>query len=225
MFYESYLLSLKGNLATVSKAVKSGVALSRLEEFDYLFKKELLIVEGLKDKRRFLNKVVSSITNPDYRLARFYAESFSSIMRTIQDGYTVKGIAKQFKSFTRNANMNYICSVPLKVDVADLSGKITVTFYTKGNKEDYIIDSMQEYVRVAFCLVSTLGSIDELDNGYRKWFHSYLSNELVKVDKGYDAEPFIEKKTVAKDLKSFMLDNAKERSFATDGGKVIYLSK
>lgn len=225
MFYENYLLSLKGNIVSVSKAVRGGVVLSRLEEFDYLFKKELMIVEGIKDKRNLLNKVINNVTNSDYRLAHFYAEAFSSIMNTINNGYTVKGISKQFKSFTRNASAKYICSVPLKVNVTDLNGKITVTFYTKGNQEDYIINNMQEYVRVAFCLVSTLGSLDEEDNGYRKWFHSYLTNELVKVDKGYNAEPFVEKSSVAKDLKSYMFDNIKDRSFKTDGGKVIYLSK
>ena len=223
MFYENYLVSLKGNIVSVSKAVRGGVVLTRLEEFDYLFKKELMIVEGIKNKRNILNKVINNVTNSDYRLAHFYAEAFSSIMNTIKNGYTVKGIEKQLKYFTKQASSKYICSVPLKVEVSDLNGKITVSFISKGNKEDYTISNIQEYVRVAFCLVSTLGSIDEQDNGYREWFHSYLTKELVKVDKGYEAEPFVEKDSIAKDLKSYIYADIREKS--VKNGKVIYLAK
>ena len=225
MFYENYLKSLRGNISSVSKAVRGGVVLTRLEEFDYLFKKELLIVEGIRNKRPVLNKVIRNITSSDYRLAHFYAEAFSSIINTIRDGYSVKGIEKQFKYFTKQATSKYICSVNLKVNVKDLNGKITVSFSTKTNNEDYVISNMQEYIRVAFCLVSTLGSLDETDNGFREWFHSYLSNELVKVDKGYNAEPFIERDRIAKDLKSYINSDKKNRSFKSSDSKIIYLAK
>lgn len=225
MNYENYLLSLRENISTVSKAVRSGVVLTRLEQFDFLFKKELSIIEGIRSKRTILNKVYNNITSIDYRLANFYAEGFSKVLKTIEEGYTVKGVSKQFKSFVRNATSKYIYSHKIKVGVNDLNGKVSLTIEKADSKEVYDINNMNDYIKVSLYLLSMLGSSDEKDNGYREWFNSYLSKEFNRIDSELKAEAFIEKKNVAKDLRSYMYSDIKSNSFTTDEGKVVHIAK
>lgn len=226
MSYENYVSSLKKNIVEINRAVKGGTVLSRLENFDYLFKKELAIAEGVRSKRSLLNRIVNNVTDVDYRTANFYAEGFSSIMRTVRDGYSVKGISKQFKHFIRVANSKYICSSVVVALVSDLNGKITVKIGTEYSEEEtHEINNIGDYARVALHLLSLLGSLEEENNGYRDWFNTYLMKELTRVELGYEAEPFIERESVAIDLKSYMKGDIKNRSVKEGNGRVIHLAK
>lgn len=225
MFYETYLSSLKKNIVEVNRAVKGGVILSRLERFDYLFKKELASIEGLINRRNLLNRVVNSMSDCDYRMADFCAKGFRDIMETVKTGYTVKGVVKQYKSYIKMAESRYICTDTVIAHVTDLNGKITVTIATDSFEEVLHITSVEDYIKVSLRLLSILVSLEESDMGYREWFSHYLFNEFSKVEEGNPAEVFVEIKPIAKDLKSYMVGNIKEKSKSENNGKVVRLVK
>lgn len=224
-YYENYLSSLKKNLVEVSRAVKSGVTLSRLEYFDYLFKKELSIVEGLRSQRSLLNRVINTVSDSDYRLACFYAKGFSDIMKTVEAGYSVKGIKKQFNSYIKIAESRYICSATTIVRVKDLNGKITVIIANENFEKEFIINNIEDYIKTSLYLLSLLGSYDEDDNGCKEWVSTYLYKEFEKVATDRVAEVFIERESVAKDLKSYMVKNIKDKSIKSENGKVVHIVK
>lgn len=225
MFYEIYLASLKKNIAEINRAVKSGVILSRLERFDYLFKKELASIEGLINRRNLLNRVVNSMSDCDYRIADFCAKGFRDIMETAKTGYTVKGVSKQYKSYIKMAESRYICTDTVVAHVVDLNGKITVTIATDSFEEVLHISNIEDYIKVSLRLISILISLEESDMGYKEWFSKYLFNEFSKVEEGVESEVFIERKPIAKDLKSYMVKDIKEKSQSVSSGKVIRLVK
>lgn len=225
MNYENYLSNLKGNIVSVNKAVKEGVVLSRLEHFDYLFKKELMIAEGIRSQRRFLNKLINNATSIDYRLACFFANGFKEMFETIEKGYSVKGLEKQYKSMIRTAYAKYICSKLFKLNVTDINGRIKLELSLSGVKtEVFEIRSMEDYISFTIYLISLLGSYDEQSNGYKEWFGFYLPKEFNKIKNNVNPEPFIERKNVAKDLNSFVSSNLKKTCISDSKGKVIPIS-
>ena len=226
MNYENYVLSLKKNIMEINKAVKDGAILTRLEEFDYMFKKELAIAEGVRAKRSIVNRILNNISDVDYRTANFYAEGFSSIIKTANEGYTVKGISKQFKGFIKIANSKFICSARACAIVSDLNGKIIVKMGTEHTKAElFEISNTDDYIKTAIHLLSLLGSLEEDNDNYKTWFNEYLYNIWFSVANGCKAEPFVERKSVALDLKSYMIGTYKERSIASGDGKVVHLVK
>lgn len=225
MQYENYLNSLRRNLSEVSRAKKKGVQLSRLENFDFLFKKELARVEGLISKRGVLSKVVNSISDADYRLACFYANGISDIMDMVKSGYSVYGVKSQLKSFVKTAEAKYICRRGCRVEVSDLNGEILVTVSSYKSENTFCINDIYDYVKVALFTLSLVGSLDEEDGGYEAWFNTYLKGEFYKIAKGYSAEVYIEREKVAKDLKSYMLTDRVEKAEKKVNGRVIKLAK
>lgn len=224
-YYENYLSSLKKNLVGVSRAINGGVSLSRLEYFDFLFKKELSIVEGLRGKRSLLSRVLNSISDSDYRLACFYAKGLSDIMKTIETGYSVKEVKKQFNSFIRIAESRYICSATTIVRIKDLNGKITIIIANENSEKEFIISNIDDYIESALYILSLLGSYDEDDYGCKEWVRTYLYKEFNRILTGEEAEIFIERESVAKDLKSYMKQSIKDKSIKTEKGKVVHIAK
>lgn len=222
MDFQNYLFGLKKNISTVNKAVKGGSSLTRLERFDYLFKKELIILKGMRSKRTLLNRLVNNASNSDYRLACFYAMGFSGIMDTIENGYSVEGLRKQYTTIVKSARYNYICSKTFKVNISDRNGKIHVELTSDCfKKQEFEICSLKDYVSFSIYLVSLLGSLDEASSGFRKWFESYLAREFIKIEKGVSPKPFVEKDKVDKSFESSIIEN----DSAIDNKKVIYLNK
>ncbi|MGV3076358.1 hypothetical protein ACEE21_14840 [Clostridium baratii] len=225
MNYENYLSNLKGNVVAVSRAVKGGVVLSRLEHFDYLFKKELMIAEGMRSQRRLLNKLINNATSIDYRLARFFANGFKEMFETIEKGYSVKGLEKQYKSMIRTAYAKYICSKLFKINITDNNGIIRLELSLSGVRtETFEIKGMEDYISFSIYLLSLLGSYDEPDNGYKEWFGYYLPKEFNKIKNNVEPTPFIENKNVAKDLSSYISSSLNETCISKNEGKVIPIS-
>ena len=224
MFYENYLSNLKKNVMEVNRALKGGVVLTRLEHFDYLFKKELMIAEGIMSDKGFFKKIFNDATNIDYRLANFYARCFKEMFNTIKKGYSVSGLEKQYKSFIKVAHSKYICSKLFKVNITDNNGRIKVLLKTGSSKiEDFEIVNMQDYISFTVFLISLLGSYDEQNNGYKDWFNSYLAKEFRKINRGVNPKPFIEKVSVARDLHSYVSATVISENVVPTGGKVIPL--
>lgn len=225
MCYALYLNNLKKCTKEVNMAVRGGVILTRLENFDYLFKKELAIAEGIRAKRNFLYKLVNNVTEFDYRLACYYAQSFKDVMDTVENGYSVKGVTKQFKCFIKNAKSKYICTKNINVGIKDINGKITVTvFEGKVEKYTFVINDIEDYVKASLYLVSLLGSLEEVSEGYRVWFSEYLAKEYKKIVNDYIPEPYIEKERITKDLRSFVMKENKEKCISLEEGKLIHLN-
>lgn len=204
MNYKNYLLKLKSNISEVNKAVKDGVVLTRLENFDYLFKKELLSLKGLIHKRSMLNRIINNATKSDFRLALFYAKEFDDIVNVTEKGYSVKGIEKQFKSIIKYAYQKDICSSKFILKVSDINGKIKIDLRNSSDKYEFEICNIVDYVAVSIYIVSLLGSFDERDKNFKDWFMLYLTNEYSKVEDELIPEPFIEKVKIEKDLKTYM---------------------
>lgn len=222
MFYENYLSRLKGNVLSINSAIRGGVILSRLEYFDYLFKKELMIVEGLRNKRNFIDRIVNNSSSCDYRIACFYAQGLSDIMRVVENGYSVQGLKNQFKTMVRVAHSKYICSKNIKVLVSDINGKIHVEVPSVG--ESCVISNMEDYIAFSIFLLSLLGSYDERDNGFKEWFGTYLAKEFYKIIHNVAPVPFVERETVAKDLKSFISIKRKKVVVPRNKDNVVQLN-
>lgn len=200
MYYREYLQDVRFSLSKVNKALNDGVILSRLERFDYIFKKLLLEQEG-KIVLPIKNKLLG-IFDKDYAKAKFFAKSLSSIMKTYKKGYTVKGLEEQFKEFSKG--FHSLFGVDISVFVEDLNGVITVIM-CENFKDIHIMDitGMDSYINTAIGVVSFLGAYKEKDEGYKNWFSNYLEKTVNIIKNNSEVTPFIERFTVRKNLNDY----------------------
>lgn len=207
MDYKSYVKSLGGSIAQVVRAKNKGVILSRYENFDLLFKKELAISEFVRDEHNPVFNIYNNITNFDYRLARFYADAFSSLMYGVYKGYTFEGIVKEYKYLIKEAKKKSICSGKFKVISGNKNNVYNIKILNKDlfNME-YSIGNTLDLVSSSLSLISLLGSLDEEDDDFREWLGGYLYKVFDDINNNLEATPYIEKETTLKSLKSYFLD-------------------
>lgn len=229
MSYAKYLEGLKSSLVLVSRAKKSGVVLSRFEEFDNMFKKELAICEGLRRDHKLAFKLVSNINNVDFRVACLYAEAFSSVVDLVKDGYFFADVIGMFKDAYYTAKSKYIYAGKLSIDAKDKNSVLTIEVKSKkGYHKEYSVNTPEDMVVSFLSFVSYLGSCDEETREGESWFEEYLIIELNKIINGYKATPYVDEKKIV-GFKSYLDGNNIETDEAKDEirvekGKVLHLA-
>ena len=201
MKYEVYEKSLIGCIREVNYAVKKGLVLTRLENFDYLFKRELAIIGGARLRGNFIQKAVKHLLDSDYRLAKFYAKGFREIVKIHEEGYSFSKVRVQLKNLIKEAKSNHIYSGGMKLTVSDKNGVISVDISkVMDDKVSFLIKNTEDYINTYMFIVSEIGCFDETSPSYRKWFKNYLETELLKVIFGGKAEVFVESQRVVEDF-------------------------
>lgn len=221
MYFEKYVKSSNKNISQVRDALNNGVTLSRAERFDFLFKKELCTLLGIRKGQGFIKKKLMNMVDLDYRLASFYANGLLETLETLNKGYTVKGIKSQLKSYIRKAEKSYICTTKVSVNISDCNGEVLVQVSAGNEVENFTVKNKKDYIQTSLTLISLLGSIDEKNMGYRNWFSRYLFLEFNKIETGKVASIYIETKQVNKSLGDFVkVDNSDKKQ-----SKVIRIAK
>lgn len=210
MNYKKYVSSLKKNIVVVRKGLNEGVLLTKLEDFDYEFKKSLATLEGVTGKGSFLRKLIDNISDIDCRIANFYAEGLHSVMKLANEGYSMEKVSKQFKKFISTASNRFICSETVVSIVYDINSKIIVKIGCDYESKKVELNGVDDYISIAIYLLSLLGSLEESNKYYKEWLNSYLSKELDNIYKGIEAEPFIEDVPVALDLNTYLRGTGKK---------------
>lgn len=223
MNYRKYLKGISKSIHYVVDAKKNNVALSRYENFDYMFKKELAICEGIRKDRNLFARMIDSVRDLDYRLACFYAEAFSDIVDILVEGYSYDYIAWLFSELYHDAKTKGIYGKNLNIDIDDYCNEYTVEI-SKGNEElfSYSITNISECVGALLEFVQDLGSMGESSEDSKKWFGNYLSGELSRVLKNQEAEPYIENKNVVVNLKEYSKSSTKIKKIDSKGNIIQF---
>ena len=182
MKFEKYFDGLYSCLVEVSKARKQGVVLSRRCKFDYLFKKELAILTGRRNDTTLRYKFVMNMKSIDYRIAKFYAESFYRVYEFMEEGYSNSELEDFIYEIVSVARRKGFFPQRLNVTCVDKNSKFYVVVKNnKGDKEQFIVDSQLSMVECLLSLVAFLGSLYEEDIADKKWLNKYLFKVMYDI--------------------------------------------
>lgn len=210
MSYKKYLSGLKDSLVIFRKANRVGANLSRYEAFDYMFKTELAVSEGMKKDVPFFKKKMMFIESVDYRIACFYAMFFSRLMN-MKKGYSFKTVKSLFKDILNYARNNCICSEKFNIEFKDCNNELITTVYSKGSYYDYEISCYNDLVSSVLDLVSLLGSMDEKLDFNMDWFNGYLYKVYDCVCSGESAKPYVDSESFSITFKKFISEDVKTK--------------
>lgn len=182
MKFEKYFSGLYPCLVEVSRVRKQGVMLSRRGMFDYLFKKELAILTGQRKDTTLRYKFVMNMKNIDYRIAKFYADSFYRLYEFIEEGYNNYDLEDFIYEIVRTARRKGFFPQKLDVTCVDKNSKFYVVIKNnKGDKETFVVDSVLSMAECVLSLVSFLGSLYEEDLDDRRWLNKYLFKVMYDI--------------------------------------------
>lgn len=189
MFYERYLNGIKNNLKYYKKLGKEDIELSRFEEFDKMFKTELLEIEGIKSKTSFIKKKIYSIGDIDYRVACFYAKFLSEII-DMSDTYSFARTKFKVYQIARYAYVNGICRYKYSLEFKDSKNVLYVKLVGEEDTISFSIENSDDFVWVMLSLVAELGSGDEKSDVDRKLMYDYLLDVCEDIVDGNIATPY-----------------------------------
>lgn len=208
-----YVGSLKGCIVKYNEAKKNGVVLSRLENFDYMFKRELASEMGIRQRDGGLSRLVRTVQDVDYRVACFYASVMSDLCDIQENGYSFELVSNLFKYYAKYAHSKSICRKKFYVIGEDSNNLYEITI-SDGIKDifTFTISNKSECISALIAFTSMLGSKDEKESDEREWFERYLDKEFRKYPMGQEATPYVEGKKVVRNLKSYMAKPKKAKA-------------
>lgn len=207
MSYEKYLNSIEGCIYDYRNAKRSGVVFSRFEKFDYLFKKELLVEEGVLKDAPFLRKRKLFIKSVDYRVACFYAKFFSDVM-FLENNYSFGNIRMVVRDIVKYAYNNCICLDKFKVLFTDKNSVLYIGLIGKNSEFALSIKGKDDVARCLLDIISILGSEDEREDVGRLWLRSYLNKEYEAVKSGGNSSMYVEGDRKLSSLNDFVNKDA-----------------
>lgn len=226
MNYKKYLEGLKSSISTFVKAKNNGVVLTKREEFDLMFKKELAIAEGMKKNHKPVYKFLNTVNSVDFRIAGLYAYVLSRVMYLEEEGYSVKDIMLLFKDICKIARSKYIYSEKLKVSYDDSNSEFKIVVDFKNDEFfDFPINTKDEVINSLLSFASYVCSEEENDTSYKRFLNTYLFDVLYEINKGNRAVPLVDRDTKVKVFKNFIKgEKPNNRSAKEEHSKVIKIA-
>ena len=224
MFYSKYLSGLLRSISTVNKARELGVAFTRHEKFDNMFKRELAIREGLVNRRYLLFDSFDYVVDIDYRVACFYAKYFNKIMKLYHKGFSFKEAHKLLKSMCKEATKDYIVDDIVSISSGVEEGSLYVAVCSYDIDMSFTIDDENDFVKHSVSLLSLLGAVEENTDAQVKWFSSYLVKELDKINRGVKAEPYVNRRKSVCYFRDYV-DSLKDDASSEKGELTVFYKK
>lgn len=215
MDYKLYLSGLKNSIRYVNRAVKSGVTLSRRENFDFMFKKSLAVAEGMRKPDSFLGSKIKSFQNIDYSIARFMSDYLSEAMDYVEEGYSFKDLKYFFKCMISDINGLGIGEDRYRVFFDDVNNVMEVCIYCHKYEYTVNVSGVDSFISNFSELVSVLVKCDD------EWIKEYLIKELTKIREGMVCKQYVEKEKVIKDLRTYSLTDRKQKVVVESSSNVI----
>lgn len=217
MSYSKYLRGLMSSISAVGRAERNGVVLTRREKFDNLFKRELVVFEGIRGRKHPVVDSVSYVTNIDYRLANFYAKYFSKIMQMVSSGYSFKGVESLFKDMCSEAKRNYIIKSKVYLSFSDMFNTLTVSLHSSSVEDSMEISDKSDFVSSALFLLSFLGSCDEKGMD-AEWFEDYLFDVYSSILRNERARPYLDREVEICRLEEYFISGDKGKNGGNEDG-------
>lgn len=217
MSYSKYLRGLMSSISAVSRAERSGVVLTRHEKFDNLFKRELVVYEGLRARKHPVVDKISYMTNIDYRLANFYAKYFNKIMQMVSSGYSFKGVETLFKDMCSEAKRNYIIKSRVYLSFSDMFNTLTVSLHSSSVEDSMEISDKSDFVSSALFMLSFLGSYEEKGMD-AEWFEDYLFDVYNSILSNERAQPYLDRDVDICRLEEYFISGDKGKDGSTGDG-------
>ena len=172
--YAKYCNSAKSDVLSVNKDIRGGIKISPETYFDYLFKKELLILEGIFEKPGSIYYLRND-DNGYLNLASFYARVMFSMMVICKNGIRFKDI-EYMASFITRGSKKY--GYKYKSLVHETKNGVVVIMYSKQNKSmyNYCINDEKSFCT---CFADVLGGICSQYVGFNEyWYKGYLLDQI-----------------------------------------------